>query len=162
MGVAASGKSSVGQQLATQLGARFVEGDTHHLSSSVAKMAAGIALTDDDRWPWLIRLQRELASATDDQPVVVSCSALKRSYRDLLRHAGDVRFVFLDVTPSVLVTRIAERAGHFMNASMLESQLATLETPGTDEGDVIIVDGDAPIDDIVERIVRALTTKSNE
>ncbi len=147
MGVAACGKSSVAAEMARCLGARYVEGDDHHLPASVEKMSHGIALTDDDRWPWLALLERELRH---DGPVVVSCSALRRSYRDALRRAGDVRFVFLDVPRALIEHRIAERSGHFMGASMVASQFGTLERPDG-EPDVYAVDASDELHNVVER-----------
>jgi gluconokinase len=152
MGVAASGKSTVAALLAEALGARLVEADDHHLPTSIAKMSEGTALTDEDRWPWLLRLQRELAKGDS---VVVSCSALRKSYRDVLRGAGNVRFVFLDVSREEVERRISSRTGHFMGASMVESQFATLERPDN-EPDVLIVNGSWPIEDAIERIRVAL------
>lgn len=156
MGVAASGKSTVAEHLADAFGARLVEADEHHLPESVAKMSSRIALTDDDRWPWLLRLQREL-SAGDS--VVMSCSALRKSYRDLLRRAGGVRFIFLDVAREEVERRIALRSGHFMGPAMVESQFATLERPDPAvEPDVHIVDSSQPIANIVAQSHTALTT----
>lgn len=152
MGVAASGKSTVAVRLAEQLGARMVEADDHHLPGSIAKMSARIPLIDEDRWPWLLRLQRELATGDG---VVVACSALRKSYRDVLRRAGDVRFVFLDVTRDEVERRIASRAGHFMGAAMVESQFAAFERPD-DEPDVHVVDATRDLDDIVEEARQAL------
>jgi carbohydrate kinase (thermoresistant glucokinase family) len=152
MGVAASGKTTVAALLAERLGARLVEADDHHLPTSIAKMSAGTPLTDEDRWPWLLRLQRELAS---NDSVVVSCSALRKSYRDLLRRSGGVRFVFLDVAQAEIERRIATRSGHFMGSAMVASQFATLERPDEEPG-VIVVDGTQSINEIVEEIVAAL------
>lgn len=136
MGVAGSGKTSVGERLAARLGAAFVDADEVHPPENVAKMAAGTPLTDADRWPWLERLRDVLAG---HERVVVTCSALKRSYRDVLRGAARVRFIHLDVARPVLEERLADRTGHFMAAGMLDSQLATLEPPTADERDVEIV-----------------------
>jgi carbohydrate kinase (thermoresistant glucokinase family) len=149
IGVAGSGKSTVGAALAAHLGARYVEADDHHLPSSIDKMRAGIPLDDDDRWPWLLRLRRELSTASPAAPVVVSCSALRRSYRDLLRRAGGVRFVFLDVSKDDVLGRVGGRDGHFMGVGMVESQFAALERPGSDEHDVAIIDASPQSDDVV-------------
>ncbi|QRM57061.1 gluconokinase [Sinorhizobium sp. BG8] len=147
MGVSGCGKSSVGKLLASQLGYRFIEGDSRHPEASVEKMRAGIALDDGDRWPWLENLGDELKAGTE---TVVSCSALKRSYRDLLRSraAGPVTFVFLQGSRATLATRLAAREGHYMPLSLLDSQLQTLELPA-DERDVMTIE----IDQSVERIV---------
>ncbi|MCO4317805.1 gluconokinase [Phyllobacterium sp. 21LDTY02-6] len=129
MGVSGSGKSTVGEAVAKGLGLPFVEGDVLHPKSNVEKMAAGIPLTDEDRWPWLRRIGRELAEA--DNGIVVSCSALKKSYRDLLRQeaGGPLAFIYLDGSLEVLRDHMGKRTGHFMPLSMLDSQLATLEVP---------------------------------
>ena len=148
MGVAACGKSSVAAEISEQLGARFVEGDTYHLPASVEKMSNGVALTDEDRWPWLALLERELRI---DGPVVLSCSSLRKSYRDALRRAGDVRFVFLDAPRDLIEARIATRPGHFMGAPMVESQFATLERPNADaEPDVLVVDAALDLNEVVQ------------
>jgi gluconokinase len=132
MGVAGAGKTTVGQQLAADLGWRFVEGDDFHPAANVAKMARGQPLTDGDRVPWLHALRREMVRSRDrGESLVVACSALKASYRAMLR--GDdgaaVQFVYLKVDPVVLQRRLQQRQGHFMPASLLASQLATLEEP---------------------------------
>lgn len=154
MGVAGSGKTTVGERLAGRFHARFVDADAVHPPANVAKMSAGIPLTDADRAPWLERLAHELA---DSARVVVTCSALKRDYRDVLRSAGDVTFVFLDVDRDVAVARAAGRADHFMKADMVDSQFATLEAPpGPGEHDVVAVDADRSVDEIIEDVVAAL------
>ena len=146
MGVAGSGKTTIGRALASALGARFVEGDAAHPAANVAKMSAGVALTDDDRWPWLARLRAELRSGDD---IVLTCSALRRSYRDFLRHGDDVRFVFLDVDRATAAQRADLRADHFMGAGMIAGQFDALERPGFDENDVVTVDAGADIDTLV-------------
>ena len=152
MGVAASGKTSVAGLLAQELDARFVEADNHHSLESTAKMSAGLPLSDEDRWPWLLRLQGEL---TRDESVVVSCSALRKSYRDLLRRAGNVRFIFLDVSRAEIERRIESRSGHFMGPSMVASQFETLERPDA-EPDVIVINGSQPLVDTVRQALDAL------
>jgi len=136
MGVSGSGKSTIGAQLARALGVEFVEGDDLHPPSNVERMAAGIPLTDDDRQDWLIAIAARLRDAKRARVgLVASCSALKRSYRDLLRSAGDpaVRFVYLKGIKPLLAERMAQRRGHFMPGSLLDSQLAILEEPSPDE-----------------------------
>ncbi len=136
MGVCGSGKSLIGAQLARALDIEFVEGDGLHPPGNVQRMAAGMPLTDDDRQGWLIEIATRLREARRTGiGLVASCSALKRSYRDLLRSAGDpdVRFVYLKGTRALLAERMAQRHGHFMPASLLESQLGTLEEPTPDE-----------------------------
>ena len=129
MGVSGSGKTSVGSAIATALALPFLEGDTLHPPANVQKMASGVPLTDEDRWPWLDKIGAELAEA--DEGVVVSCSALKESYRDRLRQeaGGPLGFIFLDGSLEVLREHMSKRTGHFMPLSMLDSQLATLEPP---------------------------------
>ncbi|WP_345763993.1 gluconokinase [Diaminobutyricibacter sp. McL0608] len=143
MGVSGSGKSTVGALLAESLGAPFTDGDDLHPPANVAKMAAGIPLDDDDRWPWLAAVGRTLAAAGPDG-LVVACSALKRAYRDAIRaEAPTVRFVELDSSPAVLAARMV-RPGHFMPPSLLASQLATLEPLASDEPGVRIPNDDPP------------------
>ncbi|NTS34054.1 gluconokinase [Phyllobacterium sp. BT25] len=140
MGVSGSGKSSVGADIAKVLGLPFLEGDSLHPASNVAKMAAGTPLTDDDRWPWLDQIGATLAAAEDG--IVVSCSALKKVYRDRLRKAaaGPLAFVFLDGSEAVLPV------------TMLGSQLTTLEAP-VDEPRVLRQDVAEPINVIVQASV---------
>ena len=134
MGVAGSGKTTIGAALAERLGAAFVEGDRLHPAANVAKMAAGTPLTDADRWPWLDAVGDEVARLRGEGPVVAACSALKRVYRDRLRdRAGDLLFVFPDVPRELLAKRLQSRRGHFFPASLLDNQLATLEPPGEGE-----------------------------
>lgn len=152
MGVSGAGKSSIGELLAERLGCDFAEGDRLHPASNVEKMAKGIPLTDEDRWPWLDLVGQQLAdSVTAGRSLVLSCSALKRIYRQRLREAagGNLRFVFLKGSPELLETRMGERTGHFMPLSLLHSQLATLETPEGEEG-VVTVSIDATLDEIVD------------
>ena len=135
MGVSGCGKSTLARALAQALHLHFVEGDALHPPDNVARMAAGIPLTDEDRHGWLQAVAGQLVNATaQQQGVVVSCSALKRSYRDLLRAgAPQVRFVHLHGDAQVLAQRLARRRGHYMPPSLLQSQLDTLQPPGDDE-----------------------------
>ncbi len=146
MGVSGCGKSTVGRQLAAALGVGFVEGDTLHPPRNVALMAAGTPLTDEDRADWLRTLARLLEdAAASGQGLVVSCSALRRSYRDLLRSgAPGLRFVHLHGSPALLAERLQSRAGHYMPASLLQSQLDTLEPPGADEDPIVLDIAQAP------------------
>lgn len=153
MGVAGSGKSTVAEALAARLGLASLDADDFHPPANVAKMASGVALTDDDRKPWLARLCDEL-TARDD--VVLACSALKRAHRDVLRRAGGVRFVFLDIGPATATDRIESRAGHFMGAGMVASQFEALEPPGADEADVVRVDAARPVRDVVSTVCALL------
>lgn len=132
MGVCGAGKSLIGEQFARELGVEFVEGDALHPPENVKRMAAGIPLTDDDRHGWLLAIATRIRDARGaGVGLVVSCSALKRKYRDLLRSAGDpnVRFIYLAGTRELLAERLSARRGHFMPPSLLDSQLATLEEP---------------------------------
>jgi gluconokinase len=135
MGVTGSGKSLIGAALARALGIDFVEGDEYHPAENVERMSSGVPLTDDDRVRWLRSLAARIREAKDaGTGLVMSCSALKRSYRNVLRaEAGELRFVFLRGPRALLAERIASRRGHFMPPSLLDSQLATLEEPSPDE-----------------------------
>lgn len=158
MGVAGAGKSTVGARLAERLGAAFIEGDRFHLSASIDKMAAGIPLTDDDRWPWLEAVGREIARlAADGRPVVCACSALKRAYRDRLRESAALPlvFVYLDGTRDLIAGRMAARTGHFFAPSLLDSQFAALEPPGEDEG-AITADLRLPVGELLELVADRL------
>lgn len=135
MGITGSGKSTVGAALARRLAVDFVEGDDYHPPENVRRMASGIPLTDDDRAGWLQALATRIREANNaGTGLVLTCSALKRSYRDVLRTAApEVRFVFLDGPRALIAQRLAERRGHFMPASLMDSQFATLEAPASDE-----------------------------
>ncbi len=153
MGVAGSGKTTVGRRVAERFDIAYIDADSVHPPANVAKMSAGIPLTDDDRRPWLERLRSELEVR---DRIVVSCSALKRSYRDVLRAAGGVVFVHLTLTPGEVARRVASRVGHFMGVEMVESQFAALEPPTADESDVIDVDAAADLDEVIGRVMLAL------
>ena len=156
MGVSGCGKSSVGERLARVLRLEFVEGDAFHPPENVARMAAGIALTDVDRQGWLQALAGHIAQAqAAGRGLVVSCSALKRAYRDLLRGAGAPCFVMLHASRTLLEQRLATRVGHYMPASLLDSQLATLEPPGPDEN-AIDMDASQPVETIVDAVLARL------
>jgi gluconokinase len=160
MGVSGTGKTSVGQRLADHLGAQFVEGDAYHPDSNVEKMRAGIPLTDEDRRPWLRTLARLIeARDRDGEATVLTCSALRRSYRDVLRTAVPpprLVFVHLHASAEVLRRRMGQRTGHFMPASLLRSQIDTLEPLEPDEAGVVL-DVSADLDDVVRAAVAALT-----
>lgn len=156
MGVAGSGKSTVGSALAGKLGLDYADADEFHSEANVAKMAAGHPLDDDDRAPWLLAIGHWLA-AHDNEGGVASCSALRRQYRDVLREAAPrVHFLHLDGDPNVVTERVANRPGHFMPASLVSSQLETLERLGTDETGSRL-DLSAPVDDIVADFTQTLT-----
>jgi carbohydrate kinase (thermoresistant glucokinase family) len=155
MGVAGSGKSTVGGLVAGRLGWDIGEGDDLHPAENVAKMASGHPLTDDDRWPWLARvaawIDQHIAAG---RPGVITCSALKHSYRDVLRRPA-VTFVWLDGPRELLAARLASRHGHFMPPTLLDSQFATLEPPREDERVLRISIEEPPsvqADEIVEKL----------
>lgn len=158
MGVAGSGKTTVGRRLAQRLGWSFQEGDALHPPENVAKMRDGHPLDDEDRAPWLAAIARRIDDWRENgHSGVITCSALKRQYREIIVGSRpEVRLVFLHGTRELLRERLAARRGHFMPPSLLDSQLATLEPPGPEEN-AISVAVDAPVESIVERIVAALT-----
>jgi gluconokinase len=160
MGVSGCGKTTVGSALAGALGVPFVEGDDYHPHENVRKMASGVPLTDADRAPWLQALARRIAQAsTADEGVVVACSALKRAYRDLLRQpAPALRFIHLHGPPSLIAQRLAARSGHYMPATLLDSQLATLEPPDGAEPSWTFDLALAP-EDIVTDILRRIQSE---
>src|ERR1700730_13914145 len=138
MGVSGSGKTTVGQLLASPLGWEFADGDDYHPAANVVKMRNGIPLTDADRAPWLETLRALIADWIDaGKNAVLACSALKRAYRESLRVAPEVQVVYLRGTPQLLRERLRARVGHFMTEQMLESQLAALEeSEDTGVGDI--------------------------
>lgn len=155
MGVAGCGKSAVGAALAARLGATYLDGDDLHPQANIDKMSRGEALTDEDRWPWLTLVGQKLAAP--DGILILGCSALKRRYRDHIRkEAGaPVLFVHLAGSRKLIATRMAARAGHFMPASLIDSQFAALEPPGPDEN-AVTVDIDRPLERIVDDIATHL------
>jgi gluconokinase len=155
MGVTGAGKSTVGTRLAERLGVPFRDADDFHPPSNIAKMSAGKPLTDDDRWPWLDAIGAHLA-AHRGTGCVVTCSALKRAYRDRLRAAAPaLRFVHLHGDLALVAARQAARQGHFMPASLVPSQFATLEAPTPEEG-VVTLDVAATPEDLVAQAIVAL------
>ena len=157
MGVSGSGKTTVAEGVARELGWPFTEGDDHHPPANVEKMRAGIPLTDDDRRPWLQGLARWIAGQeTEGRSCVLTCSALARRYRDLLGAGNEsVWFVHVDVPEDVLAERLAARRGHYMPASLLRSQLDALE-PLADDEPGITVPGTGSPDEVVRSVVAAL------
>jgi len=154
MGVSGCGKSTVGQALAAALGWRFLDADDFHPPANVAKMAAGLPLVDDDRWPWLDRIAEELrAELAEGRHAVLACSALREAYRERLRRAGDVRFVYLQGDQATIAARLAARQHKYMPPSLLPSQFATLEPPA----DAVVVDVREPVPVQVQRIRDALS-----
>lgn len=155
MGVSGSGKSTLAEGLSKSLGLRMKDGDELHLPESVAKMSAGIALEDADRWPWLDRIANYLANSQQNPQrktgAIVACSALKLVYRDRIRQqAGPVVFLFLDGKPDLIKQRMQDRKGHYMQAGLLDSQLQTLEKPSADESDVIALSINQAVSDLLE------------
>lgn len=158
MGVCGAGKSLIGAELARALDVEFVEGDILHPPENVRRMAAGIPLTDDDRHGWLLAIAARLRDAKrSGVGLVVSCSALKRRYRDFLRSVGaaDLRFVYLAGSRALLAERMASRRGHFMPPSLLDSQLATLEEPSPDEHAWVCDISETPDAIVVDLVRRA-------
>ncbi len=155
MGVSGSGKSTLGAALAAAMGCPFLEGDGFHAPESVAKMRAGIPLTDEDRWPWLDRLGHAIgASVASNGLAVAACSALKRAYRDRLREAvrAQVGFVLMDADREELLRRLTARSHHYMPASLLTSQLDTLERPAPGEP-AMIIDATRPVGTSCEQTI---------
>ena len=162
MGVSGCGKSSVGIALAEALGARFIDGDDLHPEANKAKMGAGIPLDDSDRWPWLDLVGQALAEEVSEisghafSGTVIACSALKRVYRDRIRTAAPgTFFVHLDGSRDILERRLGARTGHFMPATLLDSQLAILEPLGSDEAGCVLNVID-PISDLVAQARKVL------
>jgi gluconokinase len=165
MGVSGCGKSSVGEGLSARLGIPYRDGDDLHPPENVAKMRAGIALTDQDRWPWLDRVAGVLAQ---EAPVIVGCSALRRAYRDRLRAGagGPLRFVHLTGSRDLIAGRMATRSGHYMPPSLLDSQFAALEAPdpisgpntGSNRGPdtALTIDIDQPLAALIDAITAHL------
>jgi gluconokinase len=153
MGVSGSGKTTVGRALARRLGLAFMDGDSLHPAANIAKMKRGEPLDDADRAPWLTAVASWIASRREAGGVV-SCSALKRAYRDRLRRPG-VRFVYLEGAKELIAARMAGRKGHFYPPSLLQSQFDDLEPPTADE-QAIVVDVDQSVSRIVDEIVKAL------
>ena len=161
MGVAGCGKSSLGAAVAAAEGLLLIEGDDHHSDASRAKMSQGIALTDADREGWLARLATELQAHKQTHPrgQVLTCSALRRRYRDVLRAAvPGLRFVFLDITRDEATARVAARASHFFSTSLVDSQFATLESPVGEAG-VLRVDATAPLPQLQAQVSAWLHTQ---
>jgi gluconokinase len=157
MGVSGSGKSTIAEKLAERLRWRYEDGDRFHPASNVAKMSAGQPLTDEDRWPWLQAIADEIDRICKaGQYAVIACSALKRTYRDILVHGrSDVRMIYLNGTQELIADRLAHRKGHFMPPGLLASQFKTLEPPDRSENP-LTVSIDASVDAIVDDIVRQL------
>jgi gluconokinase len=157
MGVAGSGKTTIGEKLAERLGWPYQDGDRFHPKVNVEKMSAGHPLSDEDRWPWLQAIADEIDTICKKaEHVVIGCSALKRAYRDVLVHGrDDVRIVYLEGTQALIARRLKARKGHFMPPTLLESQFNALQPPSADEHPVT-VSIDASVDAVVDDILRKL------
>lgn len=158
MGVSGSGKSTIGEELAKKLAAKFIDGDDLHPRANIQKMAQGEPLNDTDRQPWLERIRDAAFSLEhkNEQGVIV-CSALKKTYRDQIRDGNrNVTFLFLDGDVDLIIERMRSRKGHFMKVNMVESQFATLERPDDNEPGVVRISIDADIDTVVDNAIRAL------
>lgn len=155
MGVSGSGKTTLGKQLAEHLGCEFLDGDDYHPQENVAKMAAGTALTDEDRWPWLARLNALLRGRRD---AVLACSALKQAYRDRLAQGlARCEFVFLHGSFDLIRERLESRRHRYMPATLLQSQFATFEPPAG----AIEVDVGQPPERCIEEILAALAKRDS-
>lgn len=159
MGVSGVGKTSIARGLAQHLGGQYVEADDYHPPENVTAMQAGTPLNDEMRRPWLLTLGQamsDMGCTAPDQPLIAACSALKTSYRDLLRqHLPDATFVYLHGERDLIATRMAARENHFMPLSLLDSQLDTLEVPQAPEA-FVQVDVTGSIDEIIQQALRAL------
>ena len=155
MGVSGSGKSTIGEGLATRLGQAFIDGDSLHPAANREKMARGVPLDDADRQPWLEAIVSGMDRHRErGESLVLACSALKRRYREFLRGGcDDVRFVYLHASREVLAERLGHRRGHFFDPTLLDSQLATLEEPSRDEA--LWVDAGMPPAEVVECVLRS-------
>jgi gluconokinase len=155
MGVAGSGKTTVGTLLAELTGYPFIDADTLHSPANIAKMRAGVPLTDTDRAGWLAAIHaRIVEAAKQDQSLLVGCSALKAAYREVLAHGLQVTWVYLKGTPELFRRRLQQRTGHFMKADLLNSQFNALEEPS----DAIVIDASLPPGEIARIIVERLKT----
>jgi gluconokinase len=158
MGVSGSGKSTLGAALARALGVHFVDGDELHPPANIAKMRSGSPLTDNDRWPWLDAVGSLLADAASHPGgVVIACSALRKQYRDRIRAAAPgVQFVLLVLPPSVATSRLSARDAHYMPASLVASQFATLELPDADEADITVLNAEQSLGVLTQQAVNAI------
>jgi gluconokinase len=158
MGPSGSGKTTIGRRLADALGRPFIDADDHHCATNIAKMQAGIGLTDEDRHPWLRELQRILAS---EPRTVLACSALRRSYRTLLQpDSVGVAFLLLDVPEEELARRLITRTAHYAGPALLASQLAALESPA-EEFSGFVIDGSGPEVVVLQRALAVLRPESS-
>jgi len=153
MGVSGSGKTTLAQALSRAISLEFVEGDDLHSAANIAKMRRGESLDDDDRAPWLAAIGRRLADAQQAlHGIVISCSALKVAYRNALRVAPGVRFIFVDAGRDLIEQRLAHRQGHFMPRGLVASQFDTLERPRANETDVLTLPEGLPLEESLRRV----------
>ena len=154
-GVSGAGKTTIGKQLADELGWKFYEADDFHSQGNIDKMHRGVPLTDDDRWPWLRKLRKLIErSLSRGEDAVIACSALKEAYRRYLRLNDEVKFVFLRGSYELIAGQLRKRRGHFMNPALLQSQFADLQEPQPAENAVVIELGRSPA-----RLVEAIKSK---
>ena len=153
MGISGSGKSTLARAVADRYGWPFVEGDELHPDANIAKMKAGLALTDEDRRPWLCAVGKQIANWRNlRSPGAITCSALKRNYRDQLRNIADrLYFVYLKIDKDEAIRRVVSRHGHFMSIDLVDSQLENLEIPSR-EIDVVTLDVRSTLDDNIYRL----------
>ncbi|CAK7263250.1 hypothetical protein SEPCBS119000_000401 [Sporothrix epigloea] len=169
-GPAGCGKSTVAQHLADSLGLAYIEGDEFHPPANIEKMRNGIPLTDADRWDWLTALREESVRriASGSHAVVLTCSALKRKYRDVIRVAPyfntgvDLHFIYLSADPEILLKRVTGRQGHYMGSNMVQSQLDILEPPQADETDVVCIDVGHPIDQVKNAVLQKVQSITDQ
>ncbi|KAI0400305.1 thermoresistant gluconokinase [Xylaria palmicola] len=169
-GPAGCGKTTVAEHLSKSLNLPYLEGDAYHPKANIDKMANGIPLTDADRWDWLTLLREESLNqlASGAEGVVLTCSALKRKYRDVIRvapyffHDVMLHFIYLHAPEAVLLERVGLRQGHYMGANMVRSQFQILEPPTAEETDVISVDVSGPIDEVLRVALEQVTQKISE
>lgn len=158
MGVSSTGKTTVGQEVARRLNIKLIDGDDLHPRANILKMSSGQPLNDDDRYPWLERINDAAFSIEHKSEVgIIVCSALKKKYRDQIRQGNNqVKFIFLHSSFELILERMQQRKGHFMKAEMLKSQFATLEVPQADEPDVIHIDISGSFEDVVNACIQEI------
>ncbi|KAM7537755.1 hypothetical protein Aperf_G00000059882 [Anoplocephala perfoliata] len=160
-GPSGCGKTTIASYIHHYINCIFIEGDELHSAENIAKMSSGIPLTDEDRQPWLESIRNAIVKARDSRQstlVVATCSALKRQYRRILSQPpnSDVLFVFLDAPRDLLLARVSQRVNHFLPASLVQSQLDTLEAPNCDEENVLVVDASLPPNMILTKVLTHL------
>ncbi|MCL4156050.1 UNVERIFIED_CONTAM: hypothetical protein GTU68_041818 [Idotea baltica] len=159
MGVSGCGKTTVGQLLAEQIGCKFYDADDFHPTNNIEKMRQGVGLSDEDRTPWLLTLNKMLiGESNQSRDIVLACSALKKTYRDMLsENIDDIKFIFLQGDFDLISQRLSQRSGHYMNPDLLQSQYDTLEEPDIKEKVIAINIGESP-QAIIDKIVSIIST----